>query len=64
MFTIDAAYLTHEEKIRGSLSIGKYGDIAICDRNIKEMDLSDPDKLREIRFTHTIVGGEVRYSLY
>ena len=60
MFTIDAAYLTFEEGVRGSLTVGKFGDITITDRNVLEMDMKDPDELRKIRFTHTIVGGEVR----
>ena len=60
MFTSDAAYLTFEEGVRGSLSVGKFGDIVICDRNVLEIDPSDPEAVRNISFTHTVVGGEIK----
>ena len=61
MFTADAAHLTFEEDMRGSLAPGKFGDIVILDRNIMEMDLTDPDKVRKIGINNTIIGGEVVY---
>ena len=63
MFTSDAAHLTFEEKLRGRLTVGKYGDVSICDRNIMKLYHDDPEELRKISFTHTIVGGEIKYSL-
>ena len=62
MFTSDAAYLTFEEGKRGSLSPGKYADIAISDCNITEMDLKDTGSIRDIGFSHTICDGEIRYE--
>ena len=61
MFTTDAAYLTFEEGERGSLSIGKYGDIAIADKNVLEGDLKDPGYVRSIGFKCTIREGEIKY---
>ncbi len=61
MFTTDAAYLTFEEDLRGSLAPGKFSDIVILDRNIMEMDLTDPDKVRKIGINNTIIGGEIVY---
>ena len=62
MFTADAAFLTFEEGARGSLSPGKTGDIVVCDRNVLEMDISDPEAVRSIGFTHTVVGGDIKYN--
>ena len=62
LFTTDAAYLTFEEATRGSIVPGKWGDIAICDRNVMKMDLHKSDELRNIEFNYTITEGEIRYS--
>ena len=61
MFTSDAAYLTFEEGVRGSLSVGKFGDIVICDRNVRE--INNASELRDVKINCTIVGGEIKYSL-
>ena len=62
LFTTEAAKLTFEENEKGTVEEGKIGDFAIIDRNIREMDLSDPNVLKEIQFTHTIVEGEIKYA--
>ena len=62
VFTTDAAFLTFEENERGSLIPGKYADIAIADCNVNEMDLKDTGSIRNIRFTHTICDGEIRFE--
>lgn len=63
MFTIDAAYLTFEENVRGSLSPGKIADIAVADRNIREIDPGDTEAIRNTGFACTISGGEIRYTV-
>lgn len=62
MFTTDAAYLTFEENVRGSLIPGKIADIAVADRNIFETDPGDTEAIRSTGFTYTITRGEIRYS--
>ena len=62
MFTIDAARLTFEENEKGSLEVGKLGDVAIIEGNIHEMDLSDKDAMDNIKFLYTIVEGEIKYQ--
>ena len=56
MFTIDAAWMSFDEKRRGSIEVGKLADLAILTGDF----LRQPeDKLRELRAAVTIVGGEI-----
>ncbi|MDX1743851.1 MAG: amidohydrolase [Ruegeria sp.] len=56
--TIDAAYQSHIEKDLGSIEMGKIADFAI----VKENPLKDPDAIREMVVTETILGGETVYK--
>ena len=58
--TIDGAYATGEDDIKGSLSPGKYADLVILSDN--PMDFADqPDDLLDIDVLLTMVGGSVEY---
>jgi len=58
-FTIDAAYLQFEEKIKGSIERGKLADMVVLDRDI----LSCPEEeIKDAKVLTTIVGGEIRYQ--
>ena len=58
-YTINNAYAAFEEQYKGSLEVGKLGDVAVIDRNI----LTVPDgELADARVDVTIVGGVVRYE--
>ena len=58
-YTINNAIAAFEEDYKGSLEVGKLGDVVILDRNI----LTVPDaELPDARVEMTIVGGEVRYE--
>ncbi len=58
-YTINNAIAAFEEEIKGSLEVGKLGDITILDRNI----LTVPDaELSGARVDMTIVGGNIRYA--
>ena len=59
-YTIDAAYGAFEEDIKGSLEAGKLADIIILDTNL--MECTD-DEIPDTKVIHTIVGGEIKYSL-
>ena len=61
MFTIDAARLTFQENEKGTLEVGKLGDVAIIEGDIRTMDTSDKDAFDNIRFLYTIVKGEIKY---
>lgn len=58
-YTINNAIAAFEEEYKGSLEVGKLGDIVVLDRNI----LAVPDaELLETQVDLTIVGGMVRHA--
>jgi predicted amidohydrolase YtcJ len=59
MMTIEAAGLTFDEKTRGSLEVGKAGDLAVLSDDV----LAAPEaRLRRIVSELTVVGGVVAYE--
>ncbi len=56
MYTINNAYATFEEKIKGSIEIGKLADLAVLSDNILTCSI---DRIRDISVLMCIVGGEV-----
>jgi predicted amidohydrolase YtcJ len=59
LYTINNAYLHREEKEKGSLEVGKLGDLIMIDRNI----LTCPaDDIRGTKVLLTVVGGKVVYE--
>jgi predicted amidohydrolase YtcJ len=59
LYTINNAYLNHEEKEKGSLEVGKLGDLIIIDRDILTCPLGS---IPETKVLKTIVGGKVVYE--
>ena len=58
-YTINNAYATFEENIRGSLEQSKLADITIFDRNL----LTIPeDEILQAEVTHTIVDGKIVFK--
>jgi predicted amidohydrolase YtcJ len=56
LYTINNASLNHEEKLKGSLEVGKLGDLILIDRDV----LSCPvDDVRHTKVLLTVVGGKV-----
>ncbi|NKE57220.1 amidohydrolase family protein [Lentzea sp. PSKA42] len=58
LFTIDAAYGTFEEDVKGSLAPGKYADLVILSDNPTSVAV---DALPGIRVLATVVGGKVEH---
>jgi hypothetical protein len=59
MYTINNAYASFEEDIKGSLEPGKLADLAILSDDLLECPI---DKMKEIQSELTMVGGKIVYS--
>ncbi len=56
MMTRDAAYLTFDEGRKGSIEVGKLGDLVVLDGDF----LGCPeDRIAELKARTTVIGGEV-----
>lgn len=60
MYTLNAAYATFEEKIKGSLTPGKLADVVVLSADPLH---SHPEKIKGIKVEMTIVGGKVVYEI-
>jgi predicted amidohydrolase YtcJ len=58
-YTSDAAYLSYEEKLKGTLEPGKLGDVVVLDRDPTAVPAQE---LNRLRVEMTIVGGDVVYT--
>jgi predicted amidohydrolase YtcJ len=56
MYTINAAYASGEENIKGSLEIGKLADIVVLSDNPLAVP---PERIKDISVEMTIIGGKV-----
>ena len=59
LYTINNAFLHREEKERGSLEVGKLGDLIVVDRDVLTCPAAD---IRRTRVQVTVVGGRVVYE--
>lgn len=55
LYTRGAAFATGREDRQGSIEVGKLADLVVLDRD--PLGLADPDELREVAVTATMVGG-------
>jgi len=60
MFTINGAYASFEEDVKGSIEPGKYADMVVLDQDPLNIEV---DQLKEMRVLFTILGGNVVYSV-
>lgn len=59
LFTINAAYQSLEENIKGTLEIGKYADIVGLERNIYNIP---EDEIKNVKVSFTMVNGKIVYQ--
>jgi predicted amidohydrolase YtcJ len=59
MYTVDAAYSSSEERIKGSIETGKLADLTVLSHDPRIVPLSE---IENITVEMTIVGGTIVYS--
>lgn len=59
LYTVNAAYFSFEESVKGSIEVDKLADFTVLSHNPLTMD---PEKVKDIRIEMTIVGGKIVYS--
>jgi hypothetical protein len=57
-YTVDVAYASFEERLKGMLAPGRLADLVVLDRNIFEIP---PEEIRDVRVAMTMVGGRTVY---
>ncbi len=58
-YTMDAAYSGFDEKIIGSLAVGKYADLIVLDQDPFQ---ANPDSIKDIKVIQTIVEGDTVFK--
>lgn len=59
LYTINNAFLTFQEKEKGSLEVGKFADFVVLNRDILTCPI---DEVRDITVEQTFLGGKKIFS--
>lgn len=57
--TLNGAYNSHEEAIKGSITPGKLADFVVLSEDLLSVP---PEKIKDIEIVRTVVGGETMYQ--
>jgi predicted amidohydrolase YtcJ len=57
--TLNGAYASHEEAVKGSISVGKLADFVVL---ADDPHTVDPSKIKDIQIVRTVVGGTTVYQ--
>ena len=58
-YTLNSAYASFEEEIKGTITVGKLADMAVLSENLLEIE---PQKIKDVENEITILGGKVIYQ--
>ncbi len=61
LYTINAAFASFEEDVKGSIEVGKLADFVVLNEDPFEVD---PNRIKDIEVLMTIIGGKVVYSKF
>ena len=59
-YTINAAYIMHQENITGSIEAGKFADLIILERNLYDIPSNE---ISEVRIMETIIEGKTVFKI-
>ncbi len=57
--TLNGAYATREERIKGSITLGKLADFVLL---AEDPHTVDPAKIKDIKIVRTVVGGQTQFA--
>lgn len=57
--TMNGAYASHEETIKGSIAPGKLADFVVMEKDPHDVN---PDEIKDIKIVRTVVGGKTAYQ--
>lgn len=57
--TLNGAYNTHEENVKGSITAGKLADYVVLADDLRTVD---PSKIKDVKIVRTVVGGRTVYQ--
>ncbi|HEY2151512.1 MAG TPA: amidohydrolase [Vicinamibacterales bacterium] len=57
--TINGAYASSEEQIKGSIAVGKLADFVVLEKDPHDVD---PDQIMNIKINRTVIGGRTVYG--
>ncbi|MXX85228.1 MAG: amidohydrolase [Acidobacteria bacterium] len=60
--TINGAWASFEEDIKGSIKIGKLADFVMLEQDPHDVAADDPDQLKHIAIHRTVVGGKTMFQ--
>jgi predicted amidohydrolase YtcJ len=58
--TLNGAYASREEALKGSITPGKLADFVVL---AEDPHAVDPSKIRDIRIVRTVVGGDTKHEV-
>lgn len=61
--TINGAYASFEERLKGSIENGKLADFVMLEEDPHEVAMSDPDRIKQIVVHRTVVGGKTMHQV-